>query len=79
MVAKVKVTISIDRQVLENIDRIARSRKVSRSSLFDAAVRALERAEMVSILREGYESMSKEDRETAEDSLSAAVEVMNEN
>jgi metal-responsive CopG/Arc/MetJ family transcriptional regulator len=78
MAAKVKITISIDRQVLGNMDRICRDRKISRSGLFEAAARALQMRELEKALREGYESMNRENSETAEGNLAAATEVLNE-
>lgn len=76
MASKVRVTVSIDRQVAARVDAASRVRRTSRSQLFEEAIRQWEQALLEEELGAGYRSMAEDDRETAKRTLAAQWEVI---
>ena len=74
--SKEKITVTIDEELLEDLDRAAKSLNVSRSSMLEKAIRTwkkdLRRLELI----EGYRAMSDEDLKVAEQSLHAGYEAL---
>jgi metal-responsive CopG/Arc/MetJ family transcriptional regulator len=73
---KQKVTITIDEAIVKDIDRLSEKEGESRSQLIEKAVRAWRQRQLEKELVEGYVAMAKEDLETAEANLEAAVEAL---
>ena len=69
MAQKVKVTLSLDEDLVETLDKISRESKKPRSRVVQEALRLWRRKELHEKLAEGYRAMAEEDRETAEGHL----------
>jgi len=74
--SKEKITVTIEEELVAELDRLARTLKGSRSSLVETAIRAWKKAQMEQELMEGYRAMAKEDRNTAEENLAAGYEAL---
>lgn len=73
---KVKVTLSLDEDLVEELGKISRQRKKPRSRVVQEALRLWQRKELQDKLAQGYRSMAEEDRETAERHLTAFREIL---
>jgi len=73
---KVKVTLSLDEDLVEALDRIGRQSKKPRSRVVQEALGLWRRKELQDKLAEGYRAMAEEDRETAERGLAAFREIL---
>ena len=73
---KVKLTLSLDEEVVETLDAVSKQNKQPRSRVVQDAIRLMQRRELQQKLAEGYRSMAKENRETAERGLSAFGEIL---
>ena len=73
---RLKVTVTIEESIVGEIDRVSKQRGESRSRVIEIAVQEWRKRELDKQLIEGYQSMAKEDMETAEANLAAAVEVL---
>jgi metal-responsive CopG/Arc/MetJ family transcriptional regulator len=63
---KVKLTISLDQDLVETLDEMSRQSKKPRSQVVQEALRLWRRKELHEKLAEGYRSMAEEDRKMAE-------------
>ena len=75
--SKVKVTISLEKKSLEEIDEISKFQKTNRSALIEEAIRIWRKEQLEKDLRRGYAVMRELDRKTAEENLNAGIEVIN--
>lgn len=66
---KIKLTVSLDQDLVETLNEMSRQNKKSRSQVVQEALRLWRRNELHEKLAEGYRSMAEEDRETAEQHL----------
>ena len=66
---KVKLTVSLDQDLVETLDEMSRQSKKPRSQVVQEALRLWRRKELHEKLAEGYRAMAEEDRETAEQHL----------
>ena len=73
---RLKVTVTIEESIVGEIDRVSKERGESRSRVIEIAVQEWRKRELDKQLIEGYQAMAKEDMETAEANLAAAVEVL---
>ena len=73
---KVKVTLSLDEDLVETLEKISRQRKKPRSRVVQEALRLWQKEELQERLAEGYRAMAEEDRETAERRLPAFREIL---
>jgi metal-responsive CopG/Arc/MetJ family transcriptional regulator len=73
---KLKVTITVDRSVVEEIDRLSKEQRESRSHLIEEAIKMWRQMELEKELIDGYVAMDKENVETAEANLKAGMEVL---
>ena len=73
---KLKVTITLDKTILEEIDRLSKERKESRSGMIEEAIKVWKQKRLEKELMDGYLAMGKEDLETAESNLEAGTEVL---
>ena len=73
---KVKVTLSLDEDLVEVLEKVSRQRKKPRSRVVQEALRLWQRRELQEKLAEGYRAMVEEDRETAERRVSAFREIL---
>ncbi len=75
MAQKVKVTLSLDEDLVETLDQLSRQSKKPRSRVVQEALRLWRRKELHQRLAEGYRAMAEEDRKTAGGHLAAFREV----
>jgi len=75
-VSKEKITVTIDEGLLEDLDRAAKSLKVSRSRILEGAIRTWKKTLLQRELIEGYRAMSDEDLKVAEENLDAGYEAL---
>jgi len=68
---KLKVTLSLDEDLVEELERTSRETKKSRSHLVQEALKLWRRKELQTKLAQGYQEMADENVETAEQGLSA--------
>ncbi len=71
---KLKVTLSLDEDLVEELERTSRQTKKTRSRLVQEALQAWRRKELQDKLAQGYQEMADENLETAEQGLSAFTE-----
>jgi len=76
MAHKVKITLSLDEDLVEALGKISRQRKKPRSRVVQEALRLWQRKELQQRLAEGYGAMAEEDRETAERRVPAFKEIL---
>ncbi len=76
MAHKLKVTLSLDEDLVETLERISRQTKKPRSRVVQEALRAWRRKELEEKLAQGYREMADENLETAEQGLSAFKETL---
>lgn len=76
MVQKVKLTVSLDQDLVETLDEMSRESKKPRSRVLQEALRLWRRKQLHDKLAEGYRAMAEEDLETAEKRLSAFRETL---
>ena len=68
---KLKVTLSLDEDLVEELERTSRETKKSRSRLVQEALKLWRRKELQTKLAQGYQEMADENVETAEQGLAA--------
>lgn len=76
MASKTKVTVSLDRARLAELDEAVVVRDSNRSALIDEALEVWHRELLKQELARGYREMAEEDRETAEHNLRSGVETL---
>jgi len=76
MAQKVKLTLSLDADLVDALDRVSRQSKKPRSRVVQEALRLWRRKELQEKLAEGYRTMAEEDLETAERNLPAFKETL---
>lgn len=76
MAHKVKVTLSLDEDLVEELEKVSRQRKKPRSRVVQEALRLWQRREVEEKLAEGYRAMAEEDREAAERHVAAFREII---
>jgi metal-responsive CopG/Arc/MetJ family transcriptional regulator len=74
--SKAKITVTIEEELIKEIDRTAESLKENRSYLVEQAIRTWKRVKLQEELRQGYLAMATEDLATAEKNLPAGFEVL---
>ncbi len=76
MAQKVKLTLSLDEDLVEAVDKISRQKKKPRSRVVQEALRMWQKGQLQEKLAEGYRAMAEEDRKTAEQHLAAFREIL---
>ena len=76
MARKVRLTLSLDEDVVETPDTVSKQSKQLRSRVVQDAIRLWQRRQLQQKLAEGYRSMFKEDQETAQSRLAAFREIL---
>ena len=74
--SKAKITVTVEKSLIENLDLLSERLKKSRSHLVEEAIRAWQNLKRKQELIEGYQTMARENVETAESFLSAGTEVL---
>ena len=74
MASKVKVTVSVDEGLAQELRRVSRRTGRPTSHLVEEAIRLWRRSQLEQALRDGYQAMAKEDRATAARHLRAGRE-----
>ncbi len=76
MAQKVKLTLSLDEDLVEAVDKISRQKKKPRSRVVQEALRMWQKGQLQEKLAEGDRAMAEEDRKTAEQHLAAFREIL---
>ena len=76
MASKMKVTVSVDEELVHELQRVSRRTGRPRSQIVEEAIRLWRRSQLEQALKEGYRAMAKEDRATAARHLRAGREAM---
>ncbi len=76
MPSKVKVTVSLDPALVQELNIVGRKAGKSRSRLMEEALEFWRRSRLDQELRRGYEAMAEEDRKMAARSLGAQWEAV---
>ena len=76
MAQKVKLTVSLDQDLVDTLDEMSRQSKKPRSRVVQEALRSWRRKQLHDKLAEGYRAMAQEDRQTAERHLPAFREIL---
>jgi metal-responsive CopG/Arc/MetJ family transcriptional regulator len=76
MAQKVKLTLSLDADLVETLDKIGRQSKKPRSRVVQEALRLWRKNELQEKLAEGYQAMAEEDRASAEQHLPSFREIL---
>lgn len=71
---RVKVTFTLDKNLVGQLDQLSKVREKNRSRLVEEAISQWYQSELEKELIEGYKAMAKEDKETAEKNLPIAME-----
>ena len=71
-----KITVTLDGELIEELDLISRKNGTSRSRLVEEAIQSWRRMRRQQELIEGYRAMAPEDQVTAEANLAAAYEIL---
>jgi metal-responsive CopG/Arc/MetJ family transcriptional regulator len=74
MASKVKITVSIDKDLVQELGGVSRRGRKSRSRLVEEALQHWRRSRLEQELKAGYQAMAKVDRATAERNLAAGWE-----
>ncbi len=76
MARKMKVTLSLDEDLIETLNTISRQSKKPRSRVVQEALRLWRKKELQEKLAEGYQAMAEETRESVESGLAAFKEIL---
>ena len=76
MPSKVKVTVSLDREMVQELSLAGRQTGKSRSRLMEEALDHWRRSRLAEELKEGYQAMAKEDLRTAKAALATQREAV---
>ena len=76
MASKVKVTVSLDKGLVQELTGASRKLRKPRSRLVEEALWNWKRTRLEQELKEGYLALAKENRETAERNMPATWEVV---
>jgi metal-responsive CopG/Arc/MetJ family transcriptional regulator len=75
-VSKGKITVTIEEELIEDLDRAAKLLGKSRSSVLEKAIRTWKNTLLQRELIEGYRAMSDEDLKVAEQNLPAGYKAL---
>ena len=73
-----KLTISLPEELISFTDEVARKKRVSRSKVISACLRATAENYKVAEMKEGYQAMAKENKRFADTAIEIAHEVIPE-
>ena len=76
MPSKVKVTVSLDPELVRELSQAGRRTGKPRSRLVEEALEHWRRSRLAEELKEGYQAMAKEDLRTAKAALAAQREAV---
>lgn len=76
--SKTKITISISKDYVEELDKIAKSQNTNRSKLIEEAIKVWEKRRIDYALKKGYQEMREEDKKVSEGNLKNVGEILNE-
>ena len=78
MAAKAKLTVTIGRDLARELDKEAKTRKISRSALVEEAIKLLKKKRIEELLKSGYQAMADENLKVAEETIHYGSEAMDE-
>ena len=71
-----KITISLPKELLDLVDRLAKEQSTSRSGLIAELLRNEEKGRISLLMAQGYRELSHENRDEAEEALTLTREVV---
>ncbi len=74
--SKVKITVTIEEELVKSLARWSKMAKESRSSLVEKAIKVWHQSILQKELIEGYQAMNKENLSVAESHLKASSEIL---
>ncbi len=77
MITKSKISLTIDRELLESMDKAAQVYRIAKSQLAQEAIKLWLKKKTEEQMAKGYEAQAKEDLEFAELTMKAQDEVFN--
>ena len=75
---RVKVTLTLDKNLVGQLDHLSKVKEKNRSRLVEEAIKRWYQLELEEELIAGYRSMAQEDKETAEKNLPIAMEAFHD-
>ena len=78
MTTKAKLTVTIGRDLVKELDKEAKARKISRSALVEEAIELLKKKGIEELLKSGYRDMADENLKVAEEAIHYGSEAMDE-
>ena len=78
MTTKAKLTVTIGRDLVKELDKEAKTRKISRSALVEEAIKLLKKKRVEELLKSGYQAMADENLKVAEETIRYGGEVLDE-
>jgi len=78
MTTKAKLTVTIGRDLVKELDKEAKARKISRSALVEEAIKLLKKKRIEELLKSGYRDMADENLKVAEEAIHYGSEAMDE-
>ena len=78
MTTKAKLTVTIGRDLVKELDKEAKARKISRSKLVEEAIKLLKNRRIEELLKSGYRDMADENLKVAEETIHYGSEAMDE-
>ena len=78
MTTKAKLTVTIGRDLVKELDKEAKARKISRSALVEEAIELLKKKRIEELLKSGYRDMADENLKVAEEAIHYGSEAMDE-
>ena len=76
--SKVKITLTLDKNLVYKLEQLSKERSKNRSKLIEEVIYKWYQSELEQDLIEGYLSMAKEDKLTAEKILPVALETLHD-
>jgi len=78
MTTKAKLTVTIGRDLVKELDKEAKARKISRSALVEEAIKLVKKKRIEELLKSGYQDMADENLKVAEETIHYGSEAMDE-
>jgi metal-responsive CopG/Arc/MetJ family transcriptional regulator len=76
--SRIKVTLTLDQNLVGQLDQFSKARKQKRSRLVEEAIRQWYQSQLEQELIAGYCAMAKEDKKMAEENLPIAREILDD-
>lgn len=78
MATKIKLTVTVNRDLVKELDEEKKVRKTSRSALVEEGIKLLKKKRLEESLKYGYQAMAEENLKVAEETIAYGSEVLDE-